>query len=287
MSKLTPQDSPVVIPPMKDAELGKLITEQYKRACNAMPEILRFGAMMMRLEEKLLHDGVVSKGGRGNKGGLNHWLRTHAPEIAESTAYRFRDVTLGIAVDYEQIVGKSVAKQFALADLVTAEAKALPEPVRKKQQALFDYVSGTSQKSWLDKIKPPTAGDGRRNNKGGFQPNAIWLRRWLEENYADHPEYLDLNFCDLPKEIQARYLKEGRRYEERLPKETKEALQHAADARAWCEQITPALTLGIDKEYFLHLSAAQHPELIAALKDLSAAVAKMAKPTAPKALPAK
>lgn len=167
MSKHSPAETAVVIPPMKDADMGALLTEQYHKACNAMPEILRFGGMLLMLQEKLAHDGPVSKGGRGNEGGMRDWLRKHAPEVAYSTVCRFRDVTLGIAESYKEIVGGKIAKQFTLPALVTAAPEALPEAARKKQQALFEYVAGTSQKSWLDKMRPAKEKGGKTYDRDG------------------------------------------------------------------------------------------------------------------------
>lgn len=161
-----PPKALAVITPKEHAEMGAQLTEQYHKAVGAMPEILRFGAMMIRLEETLSARGQGS--GNGVKGdGVKGWLTEHAPEVSRATAYRFRDVTLAIAEDYAQLVGPKVAKQFALPDLVTADPKKLPESARKKQLALFAYVSGTSQRSWLDKMRPIKARGGNTYERGG------------------------------------------------------------------------------------------------------------------------
>lgn len=165
-------------PALDHVEMGRQLTEAYHKAIGAMPAVLTFGAMVLTLEkhcgdENRSTRGSVS-GGRGNKGGIRDWLRNHAPEVPIATALRFRDVTLGIAKEYEQLVGAKVAKQFTLPALVTTPAAQLSAPVRAKQQALFDYVAGTSQRSWLDRLRPPKDRGGSRTASldKTYDPNA-------------------------------------------------------------------------------------------------------------------
>lgn len=157
-----------------DTVVGKQLTDQYKLAVSGMREVLIFGCMLMQVENTLSNvDKVSARGkamtGNGVKGGgLKGWLETYAPEISRATAYRFLGITKAISGEYQQIVGKQVAKQFALPDLVLAPADALPPDAQLKQGELFSYVAGTSQRSWLDvyaeKEKPekktPASGAG-------------------------------------------------------------------------------------------------------------------------------
>jgi hypothetical protein len=161
------------VPAINHAEMGAQLTAQYHRAVNAMPEILRFGAMMILLRDHLFHDGKGDQSvrgkditGNGVKGdGVKGWLAQHAPDVKLSTAYRFECVTLSIAEDYAELVGPKVAKQYALPELVTADASKLPPFAAKKQQELFDHVAGTSQKSWLDKFRPAGGRGGDRGKQ--------------------------------------------------------------------------------------------------------------------------
>lgn len=152
----------VAAPAVHDfAAMGKQFSEQYQRAINAMPEVLKFGVMVMHVE-KLTHDGSVSEkgGGRGKKGGLREWLRNYAPDVPLVNAQRFRDVARGIETRYAEIVGGKVAKTYELTDLVGADPEKLAPAVAKKRTALFAFVSGTSQKSWLDQIRAPKEDGG-------------------------------------------------------------------------------------------------------------------------------
>lgn len=143
------------------ASMGKEFSAQYQRAINAMPEVLRFGVMVIQIE-KVIRGGSLSPGkeGRGKKGGLREWIRTHAPDVPLANAIRFRDVARGIEIRYAEIVGGKVAKAFDLPALVGSDPASLDPATAKKRATLFDFVSGTSQKSWLDQIRAPKADDG-------------------------------------------------------------------------------------------------------------------------------
>lgn len=155
----------------QDAEfrvMGEQLTAQYRVAVGGMVEILKFGTMLMHIRNVLLVEGANKDGGvklstldsfttggpgRGHKMGLSHWLREYAPEISRSTAYRFMGIAEAVAGDYAEVVGSRMSKQVSFVELVTAAPESLPETVRAKQLELFDYVSGTSQRSWLDQFK--------------------------------------------------------------------------------------------------------------------------------------
>lgn len=147
-----------------DAVKGAQLTTQYHRATGGMKEVVIFGAMMMQLREEhpeLTQRGnpklQLSKRGQLENGGplpLAKWLETYAPEVKRTTALRFLHVTESIAANYKEIVGAKVAKLISLPDLVTKSANELPEGCEAKQLELFDFVNGTSQRSWLDMFSP-------------------------------------------------------------------------------------------------------------------------------------
>lgn len=146
--------TPGEIAAMEDQGTGAALTAQYRRAISGMREVLIFGAMLMQIENKLVQRGPVSAGGRGNTGGLREFLRDNAPEIAHATAMRFLGITRAVAAEYETIVGARVAKKIDLPALVLTDKADLPQDAQLKQGELFDYVAGTSQRSWLDAYKP-------------------------------------------------------------------------------------------------------------------------------------
>lgn len=149
----------------EDALMGEQLTTQYRRAVGGMQEVVIFGAMMIKLREKFPE--ITKKGGdrRSNSTRgvsqdqpapitLKKWLGTYAPEVKEATAYRFLHVTESIAEHYQEIVGAKTAKLISLPDLVTLPAEQLPKGCEAKQLELFEFVNGTSQRSWLDRFSP-------------------------------------------------------------------------------------------------------------------------------------
>lgn len=150
----------------EDALKGQQLTTQYHRATGGMKEVVIFGAMMMQLREE--HPEMTKPGGdrrplskRGQCSeddaplSLSKWLEAHAPEVKRTTALRFLHVTEAIAQDgYAQIVGAKVAKLMPMQQLVTTALDELPALAQPKQLELFEWINGTSQKSWLDRFSP-------------------------------------------------------------------------------------------------------------------------------------
>lgn len=256
-------------PAENHSEFAEALTKQYHRATGGMIEVLKFGAMMMALEVAVDSARGVNSAtrGPGTKGtGAKAWLRTYAPEVKEGTAYRLKAVAESVEREYAQIVGVKVAKEFTLAALVITPAEELPAAAQAKQLDLFNYVAGTSQRSWLDKAMG-RHGHAIKQGNAGFHPNALILRAWLAENYPQQPELQGQMFCDLPGDIQARFKKEGTRYKERLSKEQKAELALAEKARGWNESFAPTLLDAIGEGLYARADDEQLAAQKAALSD--------------------
>lgn len=155
----------LAVPASEDALMGEQLTTQYRRAVSGMQEVVIFGAMMIKLREKfpeITKKGPAAKS-KSTRGltldepapiTLEKWLNTYAPDVKKPTAYRFLHVTESIAGHYAEIVGAKTAKLISLPDLVTLPAKELPRGCEAKQLQLFEFVNGTSQRSWLDMFSP-------------------------------------------------------------------------------------------------------------------------------------
>lgn len=154
-----------------DAILASQLTTAFHLADNAMAHVVRFGAMMWMLEQKLSARGQFTKGGRGNRGGLSEWLRINTPEINKQKAFRFLHVAQSVAGKFE------LPKKISFADLASKPADELPKKLQKKQLELWDFVNGTSQRSWLDQFTP----------KGGHRerPNGTTRRTKAEKEFDD------------------------------------------------------------------------------------------------------
>lgn len=159
----------------QDVIKGQQLTAQYERASGAMREIIICGAMMMQLRED--HPELAKKGGDRRAVSnvdngevkepltLQKWLDKYAPKVKRTTAIRFLNVAESVCSEYAKIVGPKVAKQFSLQALVTTPAADLPAEAKAKQITLFDFVSGTSQRSWLDRFAPESAQQRGRDNR--------------------------------------------------------------------------------------------------------------------------
>jgi hypothetical protein len=162
----------------EDKLMGEQLTEQYKRATSGMQQVVIFGAMMIKLREK--HPETTKKGPSPKSSSnvelpkvtLRGWLEKHAPEVKLTTALRFLHVTEAITADYVQIVGAKTAKLISLPDLVTTPATELPKGCEAKQLSLFEFVNGTSQKSWLDRFSPESPQKRGRDARGNDKPRA-------------------------------------------------------------------------------------------------------------------
>ncbi len=137
----------------EDALMGAQLTAQYHRATGGMREVLRFGAMMLLLEQHIVSTrGHVATGGKDSKGdGVKGWLERHAHEVNRATAYRFKDIAKSVQDQFA--LPAKVRKSLGFAGLATAEPGKLTDKERKLQQDLFAFIDGTSQRSWLDGFK--------------------------------------------------------------------------------------------------------------------------------------
>ncbi|MDR1304378.1 MAG: hypothetical protein LBK76_04055 [Verrucomicrobiales bacterium] len=146
-----------------DLEMGLQLTAQYQRAIGGMTEVLKFGALMMRLREYIDTKNLNSTRGvklpRGTNaadGGIKAWLKRYAPQVKEATAYRFLHVAEAVLADFRN----QLPAKISFVELATADADQLPNKYKKKQLELWEFVNGTSQRSWLDRFRPyrPTGG---------------------------------------------------------------------------------------------------------------------------------
>lgn len=160
--------------PTEDQEMGAQLTDQYHRAIGGMRDVLLFGAMMIKLREVLSARGqnFPKRGPKAKGQGVDGWLATNAPAISRQTAYRFMSVAEAVQESFK--IPAKAEKTLGFAGFVTAKPEDLPAPLQKKQLELFEFVDGTSQRSWLDRLRPskarggditPRDGDGKRIKK--------------------------------------------------------------------------------------------------------------------------
>lgn len=147
----TPASTLVAPGTFDDALMGSLLTEQYHLAVNGMAHVTKFGAMMMGIREYLLKStrGLKLPRGTNSEGGVDAWLKEFAPNVKKPTAYRFLHVAEAVARDFQ------LPAKVSFIELATTEFSQLPEKLQQKQSELWEFVNGTSQRSWLDRFSPP------------------------------------------------------------------------------------------------------------------------------------
>lgn len=124
-----------------DLLMGVQLTEQFKKAITATREVVIFGAMMLKVNEKVSARGQLS--GRGHKEGLSEWMRQFSPEVSRPTAYRFMALAEGVQEEF------NVGKKCDLTLLLTAPDDELTPALRNKQRSILDFLEGKSQRQLL------------------------------------------------------------------------------------------------------------------------------------------
>lgn len=141
-------------------EMGEQLTTQYKRAIGSLREVLVFGAMMVKLREVVSTCGHNSTHGPQTKGdGIKAWMEQYAPEISRPTAYRFMELADGLRNEFK------LGMRVDLQRLLTCEAGKLEVPLAKKQQQIFEFLEGKSQRQLLFNF-----GRAERKHRGGWHP---------------------------------------------------------------------------------------------------------------------
>ena len=151
--------------------MGEQLTEQYRRAIGGIVEVLKFGAMMMRVRD---HSFSGKKSGNGIKGdGLKGWLTEFAPAVNLSTAYRFMALAEGAQEEF------ALGKKADLHLLLTAPDEELGDKLRKKKSAIMDFIEGKSQRQLLLAF-----GNESSNGRGGHHPRRNMADLTAEEKQA-------------------------------------------------------------------------------------------------------
>jgi hypothetical protein len=167
-----------VVPDLSPAEgetayeqMGAQLTDQYRKAVEGMRAVVRFGAMLMQVQDELETGPRVGQfsGGRGKEGGLREWLRTYATDVPYATACRYLAVAEAVreVCNLPASIKQDPAK---FAAFVQASPEALEEKLQAKQLTLWEEVDGSSQRSWMDRLKARKTPGGKTHRKHQEDP---------------------------------------------------------------------------------------------------------------------
>lgn len=126
--------APFAVELMDDHAIGLELTALYNDANDGFRRVLRFGAAFLYVESRVTacdtHNNTARKGG-----GMKGWLEKYAPDVARSTAYKYRDIA------------EAVALKFHIADPALCfgtDQKALPPAEQAKREKAIEFVAGKS-----------------------------------------------------------------------------------------------------------------------------------------------
>jgi len=137
------------------AQLAEAVTEQWQRAQDGLIEILKFGALMIRIDTRL---GDGNKRSGEYKGPtLKSWLKDNCPEINYNTAMGYKTAALGLAAAAE------LPDNMPLLQLMEGD-RAFEDDYAEAHARVMDIVS-TASISWLK-----TAGRGPGRPEGSVNP---------------------------------------------------------------------------------------------------------------------
>lgn len=219
-----------VMPPVhaagesEDTVLGRQLTAQWEKVKSNRMDDLLFGAMMLKLRERIRGSARgTAQGNEARKGtGLKGWLAAHAPSVSESIAHRMMDIAEGV-VDALKL-GK-----VDLEMLLSAQVENLDARLAKKRAEIEKVIDGKSQRQLLlDFGKAPSKSKG--GNQHAKCPHCKGNLRHSLQQVCPH--------CDKPTGIE---LPEG--YDP----------QEAEAIDLWTPILRSLREEGIDRQSFVHL----------------------------------
>lgn len=121
-----------------EIQMARQLSEQYQRAVGGLWEVVKFGAMMMHLNQILSPrlQGKFSEQGDGTKA----WLAEHCPDIKISTAWRFKGLAEGLQKEFK------LGEPADLHRLLTASEDDLNRADRKTREQISEFLEGQSQR---------------------------------------------------------------------------------------------------------------------------------------------
>ena len=136
-----------IIGESQDVTMGRQLTEQWERVKDSRKQDLIFGAMMLKVRERIdsargnkSHEGK----GRYEKGtGLKAWMEEHAPSVSRSVAERLMEIAEGVRESF------SIGGKVDLEALLTAQIESLDAKLAKQRGKIEEMIEGKSQRQLL------------------------------------------------------------------------------------------------------------------------------------------
>lgn len=143
----------------QSSDMARQLSEQYQRAVGGLWEVVKFGAMMMHLQNALFPELI----GTGNAkkfasdgDGLKGWLSDNCSEINLKTAYRFKGLAEGLQKEFK------LGEPADLHRLLTADASDLNRADLKTREEIAGFLEGQSQRQLQFRFMADKPAGGKR-----------------------------------------------------------------------------------------------------------------------------
>jgi hypothetical protein len=133
--------------PANDALMAKQLSAQYQNAIGGLWQVVKFGAMMLMLRDKLVlsarGQNSPLRGPGSTENSLGTWITENCPEINRATAYRFMAIADGLKNEFK------LGVKVDLYQLLEATPTALDAKSLKTRNAIEAFLEGKSQRQLL------------------------------------------------------------------------------------------------------------------------------------------
>jgi hypothetical protein len=144
-----------LLPPSKNAistsHTPDAVTAQYRRAVAGTLEMLRFGAMLVEIDQDLKRE--TSKGCIQTGESLKAWLESNCPDVNYKTAMRFKHLAEGLQREFNIPAKMRLTSALPDGDGSSLVPDEVPESKRKKvvdvQAEIWEFVQGKSARQLL------------------------------------------------------------------------------------------------------------------------------------------
>lgn len=130
-----------------EAQMAAQLSQQYQRAVGGLWEVMKFGAMMLKLREHLVlsarGQNSPLRGPGSSESALSTWLTNHCPDVARPTAYRFMALADGLKKELE------LGAKADLCLLLDRDGDPLTPAQQRTRNEIALFLEGKSQRQLL------------------------------------------------------------------------------------------------------------------------------------------
>lgn len=133
----------------------EMVICQYKRAIGGTLEIIRFGAMLIEIDNCLTRAGGKSRNHPSGDGdSLKGWMDEHCPTINYKTAIRYKTLAMGLQSEFKIPAKLPLMLALPMSDgsvdvCIPEGCKVSAERVKEIQEAVWEMIEGKSARQLM------------------------------------------------------------------------------------------------------------------------------------------